>query len=233
MNTQPKSGRRAFTGLAGSPLATINVELQAPATLPITVEAKKKRGRPAKYKTKEEKLAADRARKKAEYDKFLDEIANTFKHFELDPKMRIPVSMKEKYGTKADTFMELVRDPELRKKIRKQVTYDLAEIGKVKTLTAAAQAGYLTDAPRGKGKLVTGGYDSKKIDTIVGIREAESTRFSNPNEHADERGIEDEGDKRQVHPEGHGPESESDEPNFAEKTLILGNPGLFNELKAA
>lgn len=59
MNTRKNSTQRAFSGLAGSPLALVSAQ-------PAPESQKKKRGRPPKYENDEQRKSADATRKRGE-----------------------------------------------------------------------------------------------------------------------------------------------------------------------
>jgi hypothetical protein len=68
------------------------------------------------------------------------------------------------------------------------------------TLMSMSRGMYLVEAPAGCGKLVTGGYDSKKIEQIVTPTHHYTKTDGIRLEHRD--------DIRRVQPRGHGPDED-------------------------
>lgn len=207
--------RRAYVGLAGSPLAQLSGAASKPtpdevvqivATLleqvheidgskktankqilkavgtvlpPIraTTNQPKHRGRPRKW-------ANDAERKRYERAKATTKLVTVLAYFELTSDSEIPPGLRTKYGTSAKTYAELLNDPKIETRVFEELVRDLKLIGKIKTKPGSGR--FIQDAPRGRGKLITGGYDSAKVDKVIGVREAEARALSKPEDTADD-----------------------------------------------
>jgi hypothetical protein len=119
------------------------------------------------YATEAERKRVERAATRAKLVLALDAF-NVTVDTEITPELQI------KYGTTAKTYGQLLkRDPKTLKKIIKLLQQESG----VKRSTAG---GVMTSAPQGKGKLVTGGYNTAKIDADQGSRSGQQAMLSAP-----------------------------------------------------
>jgi hypothetical protein len=150
------------------------------------------RGRPRKWKD-------DAERKRAERAKANQDLATLLRYFKLDLESPIPPGLKTKYQITVGTYRQLLGLDGVEAKVLKEIARELKLIGKiipikspksVEELTREQEiddatngrgAGMLiTDAPGGKGRVLTGSFGSTKADMARGLREARRQRLSKP-----------------------------------------------------
>ncbi len=182
----------------------------APAQIqPAAVPVKRGRGRPRLY-AGVTKLERDRERKRDQRARAKSKLAQLLKHFELGLTSQIPPGLKTKYEIEVNTYRELLESEKVQTKVLKEITRDLKMIGAIKTPTRTNMSlgMFITDAPHGKGKLISGGFASKKIDITLGMREEEARQLS-----GDSFDPEDPmcyGDRRRAYPPGAGPDNDEE-----------------------
>ena len=191
--------KRAFTGLAGSPLAATS-QARATELAPVATASKNKGGRPPKNAVA--MTAAERKRKSREVlaakleelsqredfrQMFLAAASTLFPGRDLFSNTEIG-SFKflpgwDKLGTEELWLvLEAIRTPENDEFISKilggeqhEASAELEEINQ-----PHASNDFMRNAPSGKGQLVTGGYDSTKVEQVLAAHElAERNRELN------------------------------------------------------
>jgi hypothetical protein len=146
----------------------------------------KKAGRPRlyRYTSEAERKRVARAATQLQLETLLNQ-------FDLSLDSPIGDEVKKKYGIDAYTYGELLKLKDVRDKVLNTVLRDMA--AETRLIHGAPNDGlnsnpdspymFLRDAPKGCGKLVTGGYDSEKISELTGIREQGLEALSGPGGH--------------------------------------------------
>jgi len=182
---QRKAAVRAFSGLAGSPLARI-----APTTVISSVEtsrpifeAKKKPGPSRKYE-----YASEAERKRVSRAAIRLQIEKLLNNFGLDSDTLIPAGIKERCNIGANTFGVLLRDEKVQDKILRMILQDLKTEDKL--LHGFPEDGLnnnpdsskiiMRDAPSKHGLAISIG-GSKEIDKKQGAQREASRQLSGPN----------------------------------------------------
>jgi hypothetical protein len=152
--------QRVFRGLAGSALAVVS---------PITEPQPARRGRPRQYQyaTEAERKRVSRAAARQQIEELLAE-------YGLNPASEIPAELKTKHGIRVATFGELLQSQETRDKLLTEIAADLGVVLGTVEHDPDEPFMFMSNASRGKGRLVTGGYDSEKCSEILGHQARES-----------------------------------------------------------
>jgi hypothetical protein len=175
-----KPAIRAYTRLAGG-----FVDRAKP--IDPVAEAPARRGRPRQYH-----YSSEAERKRVARAAAALQIEEMLAQYGLSPTTPIPASTKEKLGITAETYSDLLKSDEVRKKVFDDLMKELAAEHKLlhgKTRTAGSEERYMymADAPKGCGRLVSGGYDSEKISAIYGAKEEALVDLSKPGTDPDPR----------------------------------------------
>src|SRR6266481_3661151 len=117
---------------------------------------KRGRGRP---RTPGKEYATEAERKKVERATIRTKLVLALDAFNLTVDTEITPELQAKYGTTAKTYGQLLKNEW--KTLEKIVKQEFR-------VRHSTTGGVVTQAPRGKGKLVTGGYNSTKIDADQG-----------------------------------------------------------------
>jgi len=132
-----------------------------------------KRG-PGRPRTPGKAYATEAERKKVEYAAARAKLVLALDAFDVTVDTAITPELQIKYATTAKTYGQLLRnDPKTLKKIIELLQQ---ESGVVKRRSTTGSV--MREAPRGKGKIVTGDYNSTKIDTDQGVHSEEQARLS-------------------------------------------------------
>ena len=169
------------------------------------------RGRPRLWSSDAERKRAERATAVKHLEQLLD-------HFKLKLETRIAPKLREQFELDAETYAELLRSDRIKQKLVDAIRKDLKQAHRELRQDQQSTSGglYMRGAPQGKGKLVSGGYDSKKIGIVVGIREEQEHGLSKPDSSQEETynfvlpGDKElpTGDRRRVRPRGSAPDDE-------------------------
>lgn len=192
MNAAPiqrrKPALRAFSGLVGQPYEPekpVAILAPGPVLVPALTPAKKA-GRPRvyQYSSEAERKRVARAATQLQLEKLLNQ-------FDLSLDSPIADEIKKKYAIDAETYGELLKLEGVRDKVLNKVLHDIA--AETRLIHGAPNDGlnsnpdspymFLRGAPKGCGKLVTGGCDSEKISELTGIREQGLEALSGPGGH--------------------------------------------------
>lgn len=132
--------------------------LSSPGPSP-ELAVKRGRGRP---RTPGKEYTTEAERKKVERNAVRTKLVLALDAFNLTVDTEITPESQTKYGTTAKTYGQLLKkDSKTLKKIIKLLQQETR-------LRHSTTGGVMTQAPRGKGKVVTGGYNTTKIDADQG-----------------------------------------------------------------
>lgn len=134
-------------------------------------------GRPRKHVDNATKARASRLRLRLKQElpkRFLlaFDLLNPDWHAESDElTVEIIEAALDKIVFDSPEFLEVIETVKevARRSIEKQIEQELSEINAVHPSSSGQ---FIRNAPTGKGKLISGGYDSEKVSFIYGIREA-------------------------------------------------------------
>jgi hypothetical protein len=184
----------------------------------------KKRGRPVKYASDEERRAADTLRKRKARARAKSTLVGLLRCFKLKVDSLIPPGLRSKYDIEVTTYRELLENENVQAKVFKEIVRELKMIGAINNppSTRMSAGRFMTEAPQGRGELVV----TDNVETIDGVRTAEHRSLSKPEEFSEESNygpdiptssldpeklnITVAGDRRRKRPGGQGPRDDEE-----------------------
>jgi hypothetical protein len=140
----------------------------------------KKRGRPRKYKytSEAERKRVYRAAAQLESERYLRE-------YHLTPDSPIPDELRQAYSLNVATFGELLKTKDIRDAVFRGLLQDYRRtvlgIGVPANRAVYPKApSYMSEAPKGMGKLITGGFGHEKIAKDIGHSQQTFAQLSKP-----------------------------------------------------